>query len=86
MMVRMQIMLEGETQKRARRRASEMGVSFAEYVRRVVERDLVGPEENRTDVSQIFNLGSSGGSDVAKHKRSMVAEAFAATRKTQRRR
>jgi hypothetical protein len=85
MMVRTQITLESETQRRARRRASEMGVSFAEYVRRVVERDLVRPQK-RSDVSGIFNLGSSGGSDIAKHKQSMIAEAFAATRKMRRRR
>jgi hypothetical protein len=85
MMVRSQIMLEGETQKRARRRASEMGISFAEYVRRVVERDLV-QSRKRTDVSGIFNLGSSGGSDIARHKQTMIADAFAATRKMRRRR
>lgn len=85
MMVRAQITLEGEMQKRARRRAGEMGVSFAEYVRRVVERDLAGPEK-KADVSQIFNLGASGGSDVARHKQAMIAEAFAATRSARRRR
>lgn len=79
-------MLESETQKRARRRANEMGVSFAEYIRRVVERDLAGPEKKRIDVSQIFNLGSSGNSDIAKRKRAMIGEAFAASRGTRRRR
>jgi hypothetical protein len=84
MMVRTQITLENETQKRARRRASEMGVSFAEYVRRVVDRDLGRPQK-APDVSQVFNLGSSGKSDIARHKHSMIAEAFAATRKARRR-
>jgi hypothetical protein len=83
MMVRTQITLEGELQKRARKRASEIGVSFAEYVRRVVERDLARPEK-KADVSRIFNLGTSGGSNIAKHKQSMIAEAFAATRKPPR--
>jgi hypothetical protein len=84
MMVRAQIMLEGETQKRARRRASEMGVSFAEYVRRVVERDLAGPKKKQADVSSIFGLGASGKSDIARHKPAMIAEAFAAARKSRR--
>ena len=35
-MSRTQITLEKELQKQAHRRASEMGVSFAEYVRRLV--------------------------------------------------
>jgi hypothetical protein len=80
MMVRTQITLESELQKRARKRASEIGVSFAEYVRQVVDRDLARPEK-KTDVSQIFNLGTSGGSHIAKQKQSMIAEAFAAPHK-----
>jgi GH24 family phage-related lysozyme (muramidase) len=83
MMVRTQITLESEVQKRARKRASEIGVSFAEYVRQIVESDLAQPQK-RTDVSQIFNLGSSGGANIAKQKQPMIAEAFAATRKTRR--
>jgi hypothetical protein len=79
MMVRTQITLGSELQKRARKRASEIGVSFAEYVRQVVERDLTRPGK-KTDVSQIFNLGTSGGARIAKHKQSMIAEAFAAMR------
>lgn len=85
MMVRTQITLESEMQKRARKRASEIGVSFAEYVRQVVERDLTRPEK-KTDVSRIFNLGTSGGSHIRKNKQSMIAEAFAATRKKHRER
>ncbi len=83
MMVRTQITLEGELQKRARKRATEIGVSFAEYVRQVVERDLAQPGK-KSDVSQIFNLGASGGSNIAKHKQAMIAEAFAASRKARR--
>jgi hypothetical protein len=75
MMVRTQITLDRETQKRARRRASEMGVSFAEYVRRVISRDLALPEA-KADVAAVFDLGASDGSDIARNKKSMVAEAF----------
>jgi len=84
MMVRTQITLESELQRRARSRAGELGVSLAEYVRRVVERDLASPK-TKADVTYIFDLGSSGGSDIARNKRSMIAEAYASTRKTIRR-
>lgn len=80
MMVRTQITLESEMQKRARRRASEIGVSLAEYVRRVVARDL-NRTEAKADVTAIFDLGASAGSDIAREKRSMIAEAFSKTRR-----
>jgi hypothetical protein len=84
MMVRTQITLESELQKRARQRAGEIGVSMAEYVRRLVARDLARPKTS-ADVSSIFDLGSSGGSDIANNKDSMVADAFAARRHKARR-
>jgi hypothetical protein len=84
MMVRTQITLESELQKRARHRASEIGVSLAEYVRRLVARDLARPEPS-AQVSGIFDLGSSGDSNIAANKHSMIAEAFQATRKGARR-
>jgi hypothetical protein len=75
MMVRTQITLETELQQGARRRAGEIGVSLAEYVRRLVARDLARPEA-KADISRIFDLGASGGSNIAVEKDSMVAEAF----------
>jgi hypothetical protein len=84
MMVRTQITLESELQRRARQRASETGVSLAEYVRRLVARDLARPN-SAADVSTIFDLGSSGGSNIAKNKDSMVAEAFDSLRRRARR-
>jgi len=84
MMVRTQITLESELQRRARQRASEAGVSLAEYVRRLVARDLARPKSG-ADVSTIFDLGSSGGSNIAKNKDSMIAEAFDAVRGRTRR-
>ncbi len=84
MMVRTQITLENELQRKARQRASDIGVSFAEYVRRLVARDLVRAEA-KVDLSCVFDLGSSGGSDVATKKDSMLAEAFAAERGKSRR-
>jgi len=75
MMARTQITLDGETQKLARRRASELGISFAEYVRQVIARDLENPRR-RGDITSIFNLGASGGSNIARDKDAMIAEAF----------
>jgi len=39
MMARTQITMQPEIQRRARQRASDLGVSLAEYVRRLVARD-----------------------------------------------
>jgi predicted nucleic acid-binding protein len=84
MMVRTQITLETELQRRARRRANEIGVSLAEYVRRLVARDLAHLEA-KADVARIFDLGGSGGSNIAVSKDSMIGEAFASSRSKSRR-
>ena len=84
MMSRTQITLETALQKRARQRASELGISFAEYVRRLVASDLAGPLRT-ADVTSVFDLGSSGGSDIARDKDAMLAEAFRAPRSSARR-
>jgi hypothetical protein len=55
-----------------------LGVSLAEYFRRLVKRDLVTPAK-KADVSCIFDLGqSAAGSHIAKDKDRMIAEAFEA--------
>lgn len=74
MMSRTQITLDPELQKRARERAAHLGISFAEYIRRLVIHDL-GERERQTDPSVVFNLGSTEGSDVARNKDEMVGEA-----------
>lgn len=74
MVVRTQIALEAEDHRRAKLRAAELGVSLAEYIRRVVARDL-GEESRRGDISQMFDLGSSGGSDVGRYKHEYLGEA-----------
>jgi hypothetical protein len=84
MMVRTQITLETELQRLARQRASEAGVSLAEYVRRLVARDLARPEA-RADITCIFDLGVSGGSNIARDKDSMIAQAFESRRRKARR-
>ena len=85
MMAKTQITLESEMQRRARQRAGDLGVSLAEYLRRLVARDLARPE-TAAPVEGIFDLGRSGGSDVASQKDSMMAEAFHSRRKKARRR
>lgn len=74
MVVRTQVTLDAEAHRRAKRRAAERGISFAEYIRQVVDRDL--GEQPKVDVSSIFGLFDSGGSDVARHKDEYVGEAI----------
>ncbi len=75
-MARTQLSFDRETLSRARRRANEMGISLAEYVRRLVDADLEArPPAASPDV--VFDLGSSGGSDIAAHKDRMIGEAMA---------
>lgn len=80
---RTQVSLDREMHQRARRRASELGVSLAEYFRRLVSRDLAGPE-TKPDVHRIFDLGDSGGSDIARNETEMLASALASSRKRRR--
>ena len=79
MMARTQITLDPEMQRRARQRASELGVSLAEYVRRLLGRDLGRPGAAASP-AEVFDLGASGGSDIAAEKDAMLAEAMAAGR------
>jgi hypothetical protein len=79
MMSRTQITLDPEMHKRARARAAELRISFAEYVRRLVEEDL-GHRPSTADPSAVFNLGRSERSDIAKDKDRMLGEAAAAER------
>ncbi len=78
MMSRTQINLPPETHRRARRRAEEQGVSLAEYIRRLVSRDLDDQVVPVADVSALFDLGDSGGSDIANHKDEYIGDAIAA--------
>ena len=85
-MARTQITLERETHKRARQRASELGMSLAEYLRRLVQKDLGAPRA-KADVSCIFDLGRSpGASNIAQHKHRMIGEAIEADFERSRRR
>jgi len=60
MMARTQITLDPELHRKARARAAELGISLAEYIRRLVAADLK-PAGRKVDVSALFNLGDSRG-------------------------
>ena len=76
MATRIETTLDPELHKRACEKAARAGISLAEYIRRLVDRDL-GEQPPTADPTVIFNLGDSGGSDVAWHKDAMVSEAVA---------
>lgn len=75
--MRTQIALEPEQHAGVKRKAAELGISMAEYIRQLIERDLAAPE-TQADISAIFGLGDSGGSDIAAEGKSAVGEAIEA--------
>ena len=78
MMVRTQVSLDSERHAQARSRAAELGVSLAEYVRQLVDRD-VSRLPRAVDRSVVFDLGGESPTDIGAHKDRMIAEAIAAT-------
>jgi hypothetical protein len=75
MNTRTQINMDPEMQHRAHAKAAELGISFAEYMRRLVANDL-GPSRQSVDISVVFNLVDEGPStNIARDKDKMVAEA-----------
>lgn len=75
---RMQVTLDAEQHRRAAAKAEALGVSLAEYLRRVVAADLEEAPAVRGDISEVFGIGDSGGSDVARDKDHDLGEAVAA--------
>ncbi len=62
-------------QRRAQAKAAELGVSFAEYVRRLVANDL-GEPKPKADISLVFDLGASDEpTDIARDKDKMIGAA-----------
>ena len=75
MIARTQITLDPELQRRAHAKAAELGISFAEYMRRLVAQDL-GPPRPKADISILFDLGASGEpTDIARDKDKMIGQA-----------
>ena len=67
--------MDPEMQRRAQAKAAELGISFAEYVRRVIAQDL-GEAKPRADISMIFDLGASEEpTDIARDKDKLLGEA-----------
>jgi hypothetical protein len=67
--------MDPETQRLAQAKAAELGISFAEYIRRLVAADLGGPPQ-KVDMSTFFDLGSSRDvTDVAREKDQMLGQA-----------
>ena len=81
MMARTQISLDAETHRQARRRAADMGISLAEYLRRVVAADLVQDGRPSADVRKVFDLGTSSSADVASLKDAYLDEAVLVRRR-----
>jgi len=77
MMTRTQISLDSEVQRRCRERAAQLGISFAEYIRRLLERDLGNPAP-RVGPEAIFDLGDSGDTNIARDKDRLLGEAVTA--------
>ena len=82
MMVRTRIALDAERHAQARARAAALGISLAEYVRRLVDRDLA-QHSCRADRSVVFDLGTSRGPDIASEKARMIGEATGAGKRRQ---
>jgi hypothetical protein len=75
MNARTQITMDSELQRRAQAKASELGISFAEYVRRLVAEDL-GEQRPKADISGIFDLVDEGpATNIARDKDKMIGEA-----------
>jgi hypothetical protein len=75
MNARKQITMDPEMQRRAEAKAAELGISFAEYIRRLVAGDL-GERKPKADISMVFDLGASDQpTDIARDKDKMIGEA-----------
>jgi len=80
MRIRTQITIDRDLLRRAQAKADSLGITFSEYVRGLVARDL-GIRERKTtskkpDISVVFDLCKSGPpTDIARDKDKMIGEA-----------
>ena len=75
MNARTQITIDPELQSLAQAKAAELGISFAEYVRRLLAQDL-GAARRKIQISAVFDLVDEGPpTNVARDKDKMLAEA-----------
>jgi hypothetical protein len=80
MRVRTQITIDRDLLRRAQAKADSLGISFSEYVRRLVAADLSVRERKiksgKPDISVMFDLVTSGPpTDIAHDKDKMIGEA-----------
>jgi hypothetical protein len=62
-------------QRRAQAKAADLGISFAEYIRRLVAGNLRGAPR-KPDISSLFNLIDEGpATNIARDKDKMLGEA-----------
>ncbi len=78
MTIRTQTPLDPERHAQARARAADLGVSLAEYMRRLVEQDVARPPRT-VDRSVVFDLGGGAPTDISADKDRLIAEAVAAS-------
>jgi hypothetical protein len=74
--MRTQIALDAAQHAQAKQKAARLGITLAEYVRRLVDRDLAGASPEASPGS-IVGLGRSGGSDIAREGTDAIAGAVA---------
>ncbi len=68
--------MDPELQRRAHAKAAERGISFAEYIRRLVAGDLGEQQKPKPDISVLFDLIDEGPpTDIARDKDRMIGEA-----------
>jgi hypothetical protein len=76
MNARTQITMDPELQRRAHAKAAALGISFAEYIRRLVAGDLGEHLKSKPDISVLFDLIDEGPpTDIARDKDKMIGEA-----------
>ena len=72
---RTQVTIDPELQRRAHARAAELGISFAEYIRRLLAHDL-DETRRKVDISAMFDLVDEGPTtSIARDKDKMVGAA-----------
>ncbi len=80
MNTRVQVTMEPALRRRARARAEELGISFAEYACRLIASDLGEPKPRRrpkADISIMFDLIDEGPrTDIARDKDKMIGTAL----------
>jgi len=66
-----------ELRKRAKARAAALGITFSEYVSRLIASDLGEDKpKSKADISIVFDLGASGKpTNIARDKDKMIGEA-----------